>query len=88
MNAPILRGPRCQCTACGEYFTSERTFDIHRVGQHGVGRRCLTVAEMLAAGWGKKRVFFWTNDPLKPARFASKARSDDHPCGVVLGVAL
>ena len=88
MNGPVLRGPRCQCTACGEYFTSERTFDAHRIGPHGPNRRCLTVAEMAEAGWGKKRVFFWTNDPLRPARFAPKGSSNGHPYGVVRGEVL
>ncbi len=83
MNAPTLRGPRCQCTACGEYFTSERTFDLHRVGPHGPGRRCLTVPEMLEVGWGKKRGHYWTNDPLRPARFVSKSHSAGYPLGYI-----
>lgn len=47
---PKLTGNRCQCSACGEYFTSVRSFDRHRVGRLGVDRRCLTQAEMDAAG--------------------------------------
>lgn len=67
MTAPKLTGGRCQCTACGECFTSERTFDKHRVGQFGSDRRCLTVAEMVAAGWATNARGFWTNIAPKPA---------------------
>jgi hypothetical protein len=48
---PKLTGNRCQCSACGEYFTSVRSFDRHRVGQFGIGRRCLTRAELDAGGF-------------------------------------
>lgn len=67
MNAPQLTGGRCQCTACGEYFTSDRTFDKHRVGQFGSDRRCLAVAEMVAGGWVKNARGFWTNVAPQPA---------------------
>jgi hypothetical protein len=67
MNAPKLTGGRCQCPACGEYFTSDRTFDRHRVGQFGSDRRCLTVAEMVAAGWATNARGFWTNIAPQPA---------------------
>ena len=51
--------PANQCGACGEDFNGIRLFDSHRVGRHAYdysaerpkGRRCLTAAEMLAAGW-------------------------------------
>lgn len=52
-----MKGCRCQCAVCGEYFGSERAFDRHRVGEYGTPgqwqdtRRCLRLAEMLAAGW-------------------------------------
>lgn len=55
--APKLTGARCQCTACDEYFTSERAFDRHRMGEyakpgHWQGtRRCMTQAEMDKAGF-------------------------------------
>lgn len=67
MNAPRLTGGRCQCPTCSEYFTSERTFDRHRVGQFGSDRRCLTVAEMVAGGWVKNTRGFWTNVAPQPA---------------------
>ena len=53
MTAPKLTGNRCQCPTCGEYFTSTRAFDRHRIGQFGNDRRCLTATEMDAAGLGE-----------------------------------
>lgn len=38
------------CTACGFDFSSLSAFDRHRTGRHGVDRRCMTQAEMLADG--------------------------------------
>ena len=51
MIAPKLTGNRCQCPTCGDYFTSTRAFNRHRVGQFGNDRRCLTADEMDAAGF-------------------------------------
>jgi hypothetical protein len=49
-----LTGERCRCSACGEYFNSVSVFDKHRIGTYEnsvVGRRCLSVSEMLARSW-------------------------------------
>ena len=35
-----LNGERCKCSACGQYFSTTANFDKHRVGRHGVDRRC------------------------------------------------
>jgi len=43
----VLRGNHCQCDKCGEYFNSVAAFDKHRIGEHGVDRRCRTTEEML-----------------------------------------
>jgi hypothetical protein len=43
-----LKGDRNQCQGCKEFFNSTGAFDKHRVGQHGVDRRCMTKDEMLA----------------------------------------
>jgi len=57
MTGPALKGCRCQCAACGEYFGSERAFDRHRVGDYAAPgqwqgtRGCLALAAMLADGW-------------------------------------
>lgn len=54
-----LTGNRCQCTACGAYFNGERAFDEHRLGEHGVNRHCMTVAQMIAEGFEKNTAGFW-----------------------------
>ena len=64
---PKLTGNRCQCTACGEYFSRERVFDRHRVGDYGANRRCLTAVEMTARGWRRNDAGCWINDPLEAA---------------------
>lgn len=52
MTGPRLTGNRCQCPTCSEYFGSVRGFDRHRIGIVAApDRRCLTVAELSAAGW-------------------------------------
>ena len=58
MTAPKLTGNRCQCTACGECFNGTQPFDKHRVGEYGVNRRCLTVAEMAVARFMRNAVGF------------------------------
>ena len=67
MMAPKLTGNRCQCTVCGDYFGSVRGFERHRVGSVGASdRRCMTVAEMLAAGWQRNPAgFLLTPDPRR-----------------------
>ena len=69
MTAPRLTGCRCQCTACGEYFASERGFDRHRVGGYAEpgqwqgGRRCLPLHALLSNGWERDvRGFLLTPD--------------------------
>ena len=56
---PRLTGRRCHCTACGEAFNSESTFDRHRHGDYVTGRRCLMPAELRARGWSINRAGFW-----------------------------
>lgn len=64
-----LTGCRCQCTACFECFGSVRAFDRHRTGEYARPgtwahtRRCLTLAEMVSAGWQRNaRGFLLTPD--------------------------
>lgn len=64
---PQLTGRRCQCCGCGEYFNGERGFDRHRVGVHGVNRRCLSVAEMIAICWYRNAAGFWAVTRLDSA---------------------
>lgn len=68
---PKLRGCRCQCGGCGEYFSSEGAFDRHRVGNYAEPgqwkgtRRCMTLAEMLAAGFRRNPQGFLLKPPRK-----------------------
>jgi hypothetical protein len=57
-----LRGRRCQCQGCFEYFNSTTAFDRHRVGNwmnRGENRRCLTVEEMREKGFTLNKSNFW-----------------------------
>lgn len=65
MTGPRLTGGRCQCVACGMFFTSRREFDRHRTGDYARpgewqgNRRCLTLAELLAKGWRTNERGLW-----------------------------
>ena len=50
---------RCRCAACGEHFNSTAAFDKHRVGTHGVDRRCSTPDEMRARGMVQTGPGWW-----------------------------
>jgi hypothetical protein len=50
---------RNQCGGCGEYFNSTSAFDMHRTGQFGVNRRCMTPQEMEAKKMSKNTDGFW-----------------------------
>lgn len=50
-----LSSRRCQCAACGKFFSGGNAFDRHRVGKivdvaPDYGRRCMDDGEMVAAG--------------------------------------
>ena len=36
-----MTGEACKCTVCFEVFQTERGFDKHRIGRHGIDRKCL-----------------------------------------------
>lgn len=59
MSAKTLRGDRNQCSGCHEYFNSTHAFEKHRIGQHGVDRRCMTPDEMRAHGMHIGADDFW-----------------------------
>ena len=72
MTGPKLTACRCQCGGCGDYFGSERAFDRHRVGDYAEpgqwqgARRCMTLAEMIEAGWHRSaRGFLLQPDPRR-----------------------
>ena len=54
----VLRGDRCQCMACGEYFRSTSAFDHHRAGEWNA-RHCLDRAQMGAKGLILNDRGFW-----------------------------
>jgi hypothetical protein len=66
MNGPTGRDvsgtDRCRCSplgGCGEWFNSTYAFDLHRVGKHGLNRRCMTTPEMLGHGMGRNADGYW-----------------------------
>jgi len=58
----LLSGRRNQCQGCKEYFNSDRPFDKHRIGEHGVNRRCRTPEEMIALGMSLNKDGFWIRE--------------------------
>jgi len=56
-----LSGQRCQCATCGEYFNSTYAFDLHRAGDYGVNRRCLTVEGMQSRGMALNATGWWVS---------------------------
>lgn len=60
-----LRGDRCQCQGCYEYFNSTAAFDKHRIGKRLRGqvlvRRCLRLDEMRALGMSQNEAGFWVS---------------------------
>lgn len=63
---PIKLGTsRNQCTACLEYFGSDKAFDRHRTGKFARPgewkgtRRCMTPAEMEAKGMERRPPGVW-----------------------------
>lgn len=68
----------CQCSACGEYFTSGARFDRHRVGKYRpMERRCLTPNEMATKGWTKNEGGYWTEK--MPEKAISRRQAPQFP---------
>lgn len=59
---PKLGEHKCQCTACGELFSGTQPFDKHRIGEYGKDRRCMTPAEIIAAGFQRNANGFWSSE--------------------------
>src|SRR5690349_18947032 len=54
----------CQCTGCGDYFTTVAAFDMHRVFDNPEmpdwrTRHCMSEAEMLAVGMSRNDRGYW-----------------------------
>lgn len=76
MTTPKLNGDRCRCAGCGLLFTSGSAFAAHRRGAFAPvnrpdTRRCLTEAELRAAGWLPNARGYWR----KPAPASAFARA-------------
>jgi hypothetical protein len=71
-----LKGNRNQCGACGEYFNSVKPFEIHRIGKHGVNRRCMTREEMLARGMSLNKEGFWISSKMPESLRSHHERND------------
>ena len=57
-----LNGDRCQCQSCARYFNSTAAFEAHRVTVEpspNYRRRCMTDAELTAAGYLPNAAGFW-----------------------------
>lgn len=61
-----LGSQRNQCQGCKQYFNSNKAFDKHRTGKHGVNRRCLTPEEMTAKGMLVNKDGFWITEAYNP----------------------
>ncbi len=55
----------CTCRTCGLEFKSTAAFDKHRIGEHGVNRRCRTADEMGARGMAVNARGQWITSPMR-----------------------
>ena len=70
-----LKGKRCQCSGCGEFFSAISTFDKHRKGDFAVGRYCqnpemagLVIRESAAGTfWAGPKSDYWEGRKNKAA---------------------
>lgn len=69
---PLTAAGVAHCAGCHLTFTSVHSFDQHRTG-HVDHRRCLTAAELTAAGWSANEYDRWRL-PAPPDAAARIAR--------------
>lgn len=67
-----LNGARNQCRGCNRYFNSNGAFEKHRIGEHGVNRRCMTEEEMIAKGMVLRPDGFWRGEVMVGYREGDK----------------
>lgn len=67
MPSLLIGSPRCQCSACGEYFKSPTSFDMHRIWLANRTRGCETVKRMLGRGMCKNAAGFWISKQFQEA---------------------
>lgn len=74
----------CQCTVCDRYFKSDYAFQKHRIfantkaqtAKDWSQRRCMTEAEMLAAGMAQNASELWVSEKLTTAGLASRTSDE------------
>ena len=68
----------CECIGCLRLFRGVPAFDAHRTGRHGGNRRCMTDAEMIAAGLAldEREVWAWVGEIGRP-----RQKPPIHPAG-------
>ena len=66
-----LRGLRNQCPTCLEYFNSNKAFDKHRIGKHGLNRRCRSPEQMSELGMSLNSGGFWITE-IKSSRWRER----------------
>lgn len=74
-----LTGQRNECPGCGLYFNSNKAFDKHRTGKHGVDRRCRTEQEMLDKGMALNQAGFWVSEPYEVVHDYGTETKDGNP---------
>lgn len=67
MSGKPLSGDKNQCRGCLCYFRSTFAFDKHRIGAHGIDRRCMSTQEMVEAGMVQKPDGFWVSSAMPDA---------------------
>ena len=76
-----LRGNQNQCPSCGDLFGGFTAFDMHRVGEHGLDRRCRTPDEREAVGLRLDDQGFWRRSP--PAAFVARRHNASAISGAI-----
>ena len=64
----VLGASRNQCGGCREYFNSNSAFELHRTGEHGVDRRCMTIEEMRGRKMDVNAAGFWVTELFDATR--------------------
>jgi hypothetical protein len=72
-----LKGQRNQCRGCSLYFNSNLAFDKHRIGQHGVDRRCRTEEEITVAGMALNALGYWVSEKMSESVSAMLGDEDE-----------
>ena len=72
----LLTGRRNQCQGCKAYFNSDTPFDMHRTGEYGVDRRCMSPEEMLGLGMSVNADGFWISKKLQDGSWTQEVEDE------------